>query len=218
MRQAELLDNMRQMSRYYYGALGTFFYDAYTFINREYFGGDLPVPLLTVGITSYGACIGWTKANTERHPIIKLHPSTLAPANDGTWGGARHGLPVAYDVILHELTHVSVEYLVGRGAGDTSHNCDGWISEINRLSPLIGLDGIDAGRTVAQRVPVDGEFTKTGKPLTRVAKVARGNVSQRLLGRWPHDLRGDDYWDLPMPFDLSDSPEAIIREAVRARR
>ena len=210
--QAELLATMRAVAKHYYGALGTFAYDCYEWVNREFYGGDLPVPLIIVALTGWGGCVGYTRSADMRQPVIKLHPSTIAPASRNAWGGIPAGVTYASEVLLHELVHVGVNYTRGWGAGDSSHNNDGWISEINRISPLIGLGQINAGRVVAKRVKEAGE--KRGK----VQKVPTGDLTQGDLAKWPHCLRSDDYYKTALPlFELRDPIEDIRREAALAQ-
>lgn len=189
-KQADLLLTMRTVAGHYYGALGVFAYDAYEFINQTYYGGDLPVPMIQIGITPWGGCLGVTRS-ADGQPRIGLHPSTIAPrsAGKGLFGydAGNFGIRFAYDVLLHELVHVAANYLYGVSDGDSSHNNSTWIAEINRLSPLIGLDGVQAEMTKVKRVPAPGE-TKTGKPATKPAKVNAGNTPLDHISRWPHPL------------------------------
>lgn len=222
--QSELLATMRAVSRHYYGPLGTFAYDAYDHVNRSYYGGDLPVPMIQIGVTGYGACLGNTRTNDNAQPIIRLHPSTIVPATarknekirPSLFGYPRSalGLMFAYEVLLHELVHVAVDYLVGRGRGDSSHNCEGWCSEVNRISPQIGISDATAMLTTVKRIPVEGSFTKTGKPETKTAKVTGGNLNLGTISRWPHAMREDEYYTKEdPPFVLSDSIEEIEHAA-----
>lgn len=229
--QSELLATMRAVARHYYGALGTFAYDAYEFINNTYYGGDLPVPMIQVGITGYGGCMGLTKPSNDDQPKIKLHPSTISPSASpsvtptqrSVFGYSQNQLGVvfAYETLLHELVHVAVCYKIGEGKGDSSHNNEGWISEVNRISPLIGLPNVDAQLTKVQRVEVPGELTKTGRPQTKPAKVTKGNVTLDHISRWPHPLRlsGDAnyYAKAALPFVPSDPIIDIKRAAARAQ-
>ena len=198
-KQADLLLTVRAVAEYYYGAVGTFVYDAYEFINARYYGGDLPVPMIQVGITPFGHCLGLTKSR-DGQPKIGLHPSAISPRSTDPlifgYSADSLGIRFAYDVLLHELVHVAANYLYGVTDGDSSHNNSTWIAEINRLSPLIGLDGVQAEMTKVKRVSIPGE-TKTGKPATKPAKVNAGNTPLDYISRWPHPLfiqRDPDYY------------------------
>jgi hypothetical protein len=80
------------------------------------------------------------------------------------------GPTFAFDVLLHESIHVA-QTSIHRGRwskGESSHNCESWIYEANRIAPLIGLNGVRAGRNRPKRVAVPGELTARGKPKTKV--------------------------------------------------
>lgn len=201
-KQAELLSIMRQVAQHYYGALGTFYYDAFEHVSRQHFGGDLPVPLLQVAMTPYGRCIGYTLPRETKQPVIRMHSNLIKQ-------GVLSELLAAYDVLLHECCHVAVHYLVGAGKGNTSHNCEGWLELINRLSPEIGLQGVNAQATKAKR---------EGK---RVYKATAGNMTQRELGAWPYSLRLKSdpgyYETAALPFALTLPVEQVLRDGAAIR-
>jgi hypothetical protein len=125
----------------YDGPKGVWAYDAFDAINEEYFSGGLPFPKIQWALTAHGRCLGLTKSSL-RPPTITLHPSILGGTEkDNPWGVVPSwlGRAFAHDVLLHEMIHISVNYVVGPGRGSSSHNCDGWIAEVNRLAPLLGL-------------------------------------------------------------------------------
>ena len=177
-KQADLLLTVRAVAGHYYGEVGTFVYDAYEFINAQYYGGDLPVPMIQIAITPFGRCLGVTQPR-DGQPKIGLHPSVISPRSPDVtiFGYSTDGLGIrfAYDVLLHELVHVAANYLYGVTDGDSAHNNSTWVAEINRLSPLIGLEGVQAEMTKVKRVAIPDEVTKKGKPATKPAKVNAGN-------------------------------------------
>jgi hypothetical protein len=86
--------------------------------------------------------------------------------------------------------HVHILCNLGSETGETSHNCDEWIAEVNRLAPLIGIPGVQAGRIKVKRVPVEGaEPNQRGKLPTAVARVAEGNMPLIALASFPHGVR-----------------------------
>jgi hypothetical protein len=64
-----------------------------------------------------------------------------------------------------------------------------WITEVNRLAPLLGFEDVRAGLNRTKRVPIPGLLTRRGKPKTRVARVDEGNVPLDVHSRFPHGLR-----------------------------
>jgi hypothetical protein len=174
----------------FYGERGRWAYEQFDRINRDYFGGALPTPLITFEITPHGKCLGQT-SSTDR-PHIRLHPSVFGGTEVATpWGTPAEWLGelFAADVLIHECMHVSVRFRLGGAKGPTSHNNPQWIGEVNRLAPLLGFSGIKAGRQVAKRFPVEGEVTKRGKPQTTVKKATDGNIPFKVVATFPHSLR-----------------------------
>src|SRR5262249_21231745 len=112
----------RLIARHVYrvGGLGDFAYAAFEYINVTFFDGRLPEPLILWDITNWGKCLGWTRSPTDGPPIIKLHPSIVAPS-DGKhrlrgstpWNIKHPGRCYAYHVLLHECVHAAVNYLHG---------------------------------------------------------------------------------------------------------
>lgn len=188
----------RKIAEHYYGARGLWVSDAFAWINETLFFGELPQPLIVIGLTAHGGCLGLTSATSKLPPVIMLHPSV--------WGGTEKPDPwnidpellgprYALDVLIHESIHVSVEYRLGGAHGESSHNNPEWISEINRIAPLIGLDGMQAAMSKPKRVK--------GK----VQRVCDGNISLDAASKFPREvrkLRGElaYYRDpSPLPFE-----------------
>jgi hypothetical protein len=184
-------DACKQIARVYWARRGVWGYEAFEFINATYFAGSLPWPLIQWALTAHGGCLGKTCARPDA-PVITLHPSLLGGTEkDDPWRiqPAWLGPCYAFDVLLHETMHVSVDCVIGRGGGDSSHNNPGWIAEVNRIAPLLGLDGVVAALCKPRRVPIEGRTTKTGKPATKVVRASDGNVPHCLIARFPYGVR-----------------------------
>ena len=178
----------------YYGDDAAWLYTAFEAINEQLFFGELPYPLIAIEITPHSSCLAWCSSSDTRPPRIAIHPTLFGVREQGKkapWGvpSAWLGKRFAFDVLLHECMHVSVHYRLGGYDGPSSHNNDAWISEVNRLAPLLGFFGVRAGRQVAKRCPVPGMSTKTGKSLTKVRKVDTGNVPYSATAMFPRALR-----------------------------
>jgi hypothetical protein len=189
----DLAEACKLIARHYSGPRGEFAYECFEHINVTLFGGELPWPLITWAITAHGRCLGKTWAGGSA-PVIVLHPSTLGGTEKtNPWGvdPAILGVCYAYDVLVHECTHVKVECLLGgwRGHGSTSHNNPLWVAEVNRLAPLLGLGNIQAGRSRLKRVPVDGQVTKTGKPATKVVRASETALPYSCVYTFPYGAR-----------------------------
>lgn len=201
----------RLIAGHVYRGMGDFAYQAFDDINRRYFAGCLPEPLLLWDITSHGHNLGWTRACKDGPPIIKLHPSVLAGTESAIpWQIAPEvqGVCLAYDLLLHECVHLSVDYLHGGWENLpgltqlwTSHNNPVWVDECNRIACLLGFNE----RTrmgYYKRVPVPGKFTKTGKSETKPKWTHGGRYNPEYF---PQGLRGrfDFYLLNRLPFDLN---------------
>jgi hypothetical protein len=182
---------------YKHGGLGEFAYCAFDYINATFFAGRLPEPLILWDITDYGACLGWTRSASDGPPIIKLHPSTVYPADSKRlpWGMPRGfiGFRYAYHVLIHESIHAAVNYLhggyeniPGRKKAWTSHNNPLWVSEVNRISILMGLPANYVMKR-NRRVPT-GEVDDKGRPVTKVKYVGDGPPFER----FPLDAPGSE--------------------------
>lgn len=174
-------------------SVGSRTYDEFDRINGAYFGGRLPTPLIVWALTPWGGCQGSTESDRSRPPLIVLHPALLGTGpKDNPWKVPRAwlGWRFAVDVLLHECIHVHINYVLGeRGKGTSSHDCEAWIAEVTRLAPLLGLPPIAPGLSRTKRVPVPGETTKTGKPLTRVVRVTEGNLPRSVVAGFPDAAR-----------------------------
>jgi len=111
------------IARECYGGLGVFAYQAFEYINATFFDDRLPWPLILWQITAHGKCLGFTKSRPEKSPVIALHPSLLGGTEkENPWNIDPEllGQCCAYETLLHECIHVSVNYLLGGSTGPTS--------------------------------------------------------------------------------------------------
>lgn len=188
------LATLAAAATHYFGEPGAWAYAAFADLRRRYFDARLPVPLIQWALTGHSRCIGTTGAGggplaTRRGPVVTLHPSLLGGRQKpDPWGIAPSllGFGYAYDVLLHELTHVNVHYVVdphGERSGATSHNADPWVEEVNRIAPLLGFGDARASRSKVRRVKgVDGA--------SRVVRgVEPGAVDFEDVAGFPHAFR-----------------------------
>ncbi len=178
-----------------HGRKGLWAYEAFDFINRTYFSNRLPWPHILWALTPHGGCIAWASTARDKSPppIITVHPSLLRGSEKQdpwaipeAWPGASY----AFDTLLHECVHVHIDYNLGGHDGRTSHDCDRWARQVNRLAPRLGFHGIQAGVTKTKRVPdYTAPRTVRGKVATRVVRVVAGNVPFVAVAGFPSSLR-----------------------------
>jgi hypothetical protein len=196
----------RLIAQMHDGERGVWSYQAFDYINATIFGGELPTPLILWELTPWGGCLGETMRSTP--PIVRLHPGLLGGSGDEPpWGISRTLLGRAYalDVLLHESIHVRVNSMGGWGGrGQSSHDNDLWVAEVNRIAPLLVLD-IHAGRSKTKRIPIDGPPCPKGKPPTKVVRWTDGTVPFDTVASLSNIVRRhlnlSECYRQPLPFD-----------------
>jgi hypothetical protein len=188
-------DSCRFVSEQVYGPKGLLAYHFFDFINVHYFNNRLPMPYIIWGLTAHGGCVAWasTVQDRSRPPIITLHPSLMeCGEKPNPWGLPSEWLGPAmmFDTLLHECIHVHIASNLGGTRGRSSHDCKRWVRQVNRIAPLLGFAGVDAGQTKLMRVPMLNAPRKTcGKLPTRVVRRTLGNVPFRTVAGFPRSLR-----------------------------
>lgn len=220
--QLEVTNALKLIAEHYHLENGVFAYQAFEHINATFFDGQLPAPLIQWALTPFGNCLGRAAVGGNKPEVVTLHPSILSPRGyskspRGPWSILRAylGMSYAYEVLLHECIHIAVSSLLGGydPERETSHNNPKWISEVKRIAPMLGLPDNVSG-TKSRRVPVPGEFTKTGKPKTKVVRgVDEGCLPFETVYRFPHAMREelgsmDFYRDKRPPWEIQRYPVA----------
>jgi hypothetical protein len=203
--------------------LGDFAYRAFEYINTTFFSDRLPEPLILWDLTTYGDCLGWTRSPEDGPPIIKLHPSLVAPSGRKK-GLGEHEIPwgiepgflgycYAFHVLLHETVHVAVNYLLGgidshpeRNKGWSSHQNPLWIAEINRVSEIMGVN-VTYDMKKYRRVPT-GQVNEKGRAITKLKYACDGPAPEN----FPHNLPGADdfYRKKELPFAWSKRARKVV--------
>src|SRR5262245_5712966 len=107
---------IRMVVGLYYGEKGLWIYEAFDHLNAEFFEGMLPQPLIVWALTPHGCSLGRVRLDRGRPPVLTLHPSLFGGTErPDPWGIPPQwlGPRFAFDVLLHELIHLSVEYRLG---------------------------------------------------------------------------------------------------------
>jgi hypothetical protein len=193
---AELARSCRQISSAIEGERGSFAYQAFDWINATLYRHSLPTPLILWGLNPHSHSLGFTRIGDELH-LIMLHPSLLGGTEKvDPWGIEPEwlGPTFALDVLIHESIHLSNLTRAGGFSGESSHNSPEWISELNRLSPLLGFPSFRAGANKLKRVAVEDEYGPSGKPKTKPKRVSQATLHGEmvpfdLVARFPHALR-----------------------------
>jgi hypothetical protein len=178
--QPEELAVLRRAARILWPRWGEWAHDEWKRLNETYFGNELKPCGILFGLTPHGRALAFFSPADR---TITLHPSLLDPKSASPWRlGEMLGERFCSDGLLHEMTHQGIHQRGGRQTGYSSHDCQEWVDEVNRISPLLGLDGRAA--LVRQR-RVRGTVKWVVEP---------GCLTREMLAEWPHSVRPEGYY------------------------
>lgn len=164
-----------------FGEVGAWAFDEWKKLNTSFFdGGNKPGEIIW-GSTLKGASLGYYSVDEN---LIYLHKALLRPrypTNDLKWGIRHLNKKVASDVLLHEMIHQRI-HQTGGWEGETSHNNERFVREVNRIAKLLGLD-------------VRAEVIKRKVILDKVTwNVEPGCLSLKELSNFPYSSRSYNYY------------------------
>lgn len=177
---ADKIDTLRAAAAIMWPRFGEWAYETWLSHNYAYFDGELETCGIIWGLTPHGKCMGRFSG------VITLH-SSLIESHGNPWGArAWLGEQWASDVLLHEMVHQAIHQRTGgNGAvlkSDSSHSNPHWAAEVDRISPLIGLDV--RAMAIRQR--------RINRTLTRTPDA--GYMTLKQLSEWPHSVRPQGYY------------------------
>ncbi len=129
----------RQAGVELYGEVGAWAFDEWERLNTSFFYGENKPGEIVWGATLEGNSLGYYLVAEN---LIFLHKNLLRPrypTNDLRWGIRHLNKKVASDVLLHEMIHQRI-HQTGGWEGETSHNNERFVGEVNRIAGLLGLD------------------------------------------------------------------------------
>lgn len=122
-----------------FGDVGAWAYDEWKHLNEMFFNGKNNVGAIVWGLTLQGDSLGYYSAAEN---LIYLHHHLLRPIYPTChlkWDAEHMNKELASDVLLHEMIHQRI-HQTGGWEGETSHNNERFVEEVNRISKLLGLD------------------------------------------------------------------------------
>lgn len=164
-----LQQSCRYVAKQFEGDVGTTLFDWYEAISQMFFDGSLPQAFLLTALTAYGRCIGLTKPDLQRLPIILIHPTLKTDK-------------ARFYTVLHEAIHVHVRYNLGvtSYSSKTSHSNQAWLDEVNRIAKILGYTDVEIGfNKVTRTKKADGGG---------ISRVNTGNVDYSCSYSFPHAL------------------------------
>lgn len=122
-----------------FGEVGAWAFDEWKRLNETYFNRKNIAGAIVWGSTPKGESLGYYSV-TEN--LIYLHKHLMRPVypTSGIKWGMRHlNKKFASDVLLHEMIHQTV-HQTGGWVGETSHNNERFVEEVDRIAKLLGMD------------------------------------------------------------------------------
>ena len=164
-----------------FGDVGAWAFDEWKILNDTFFNGENIPGAIIWGKTPQGKRMGYYHVAKNLIYLDKNLMRPIYPTNNLKWGIRHLNKRVASDVLLHEMIHQRVNQ-TGGWVGETSHNNERFVEEVNRIARLLGMD-IKA-KVIEQRRTWD-------KP---VWNVEPGYLTLRELSDFPYSSRTYNYY------------------------
>jgi hypothetical protein len=176
-----MFDEYKKAGVKLFGEIGDWAFEEWKMLNAAFFdGGNKPGEIIW-GATFEGGSLGYYAVAEN---LIYLHKTLLRPrypTNDLNWGIRHLNKKVASDVLLHEMIHQKI-HQTGGWEGETSHNNERFVEEVNRIAGILGL-GVKA-KVVKRNVVMD-KTTWRAEP---------GCLSLNELSNFPYSSRPYNYY------------------------
>jgi len=164
-----------------FGDFGAWIFDEWKMLNETFFGGENTAGEIIWGATPKDRSLGYY-SRTEN--LIVLHKNLLRPiypTDSLKLELHRINKRLVRDVLLHEMIHQRV-HQTGGWLGETSHNNDRFVEEVNRIAKLLG---INIRAKVIQSKIVQG---------TTVRIVEPGCLNLQELSNFPYSSRNRNFY------------------------
>ncbi len=122
-----------------FGEVGAWAFDEWKMLNQNFFYGENKPGAIIWGKTPQGKSLGYYHVSKNLIYLDKNLMRPIYPINDLNWGIQHLNKRIASDVLLHEMIHQRVNQ-TGGWEGETSHNNERFVDEVNRIAGLLGMD------------------------------------------------------------------------------
>ncbi len=132
-------DELKKEGIKLFGKVGAWAFDEWQILNTTFFDGKNKAGAIIWGSTLHDKSLGYFHLVEN---LIYLHKNLMRPVyptNDLKWGIHHLKKKVASDVLLHEMIHQRIRQ-TGRWVGETSHNNERFVEEVNRIAKLLGMN------------------------------------------------------------------------------
>lgn len=173
--------DLKKTGKKLFGDFGVWAFDEWKTLNETFFNGEMIPGEIIWGSTPNDRSLGYYIAAEN---LICLHKNLMRPIYPTSrlkWKFRHFNKRKAGDVLLHEMIHQRI-HQTGGWVGETSHNNERFVEEVNRIAKLLGMD-IKAG--VIQPGTAQG---KTSRP------VEHGCLTLGELIHFPYASRKANYY------------------------
>lgn len=164
-----------------FGEVGAWAFNEWKMLNDTFFNGENKPGAIIWGKTPQGKSLGYYHVSENLIYLDKNLMRPFYPTNDFKWGIRHLNKRIAGDVLLHEMIHQRVNQ-TGGWVGETSHNNERFVDEVNRIAKLLGMD-IKAKVIKQKRTP--------DKPIWHVEP---GYLTLKELSDFPYSSRSYNYY------------------------
>lgn len=164
-----------------YGDAGAWVYDEWKKLNATFFHGKNKIGEIIWGKAPQNRNMGYYLVDENLICLNKSLMRPIYPTGGLRWEIHRMNKKIASDVLLHEMIHQTV-HQSGGWVGETSHNNEKFVGEINRIAKLLGLN-IKA-RVLDEKI--------INNRIRRVDKT--GYLSYNELYDFPYSSRPNNYY------------------------
>ena len=122
-----------------FGEVGAWAYDEWENLNETFFNEENRPGPIVWGLTLQDRSLGYYSAAENLIYLNKNLLRPIYPTNRIQWDARHLNKKLASDVLLHEMIHQGI-HQAGGWEGETSHNNERFVEEVNRISKLLGLE------------------------------------------------------------------------------
>ena len=175
------LADLKRLGVQRFGEIGAWAYDEWKRLNDTFFHGENKPGTIIWGATPQGQSLGYYHVSENLIYLNKNLMRPVYPTREFDWGIRHLNKRVASDVLLHEMIHQRVNQ-TGGWVGETSHNNERFVEEVNRIAGLLGMD-IKA--KVIKQTPTPDKSIGHSEP---------GYLTLKELSDFPYSSRSYNYY------------------------
>jgi len=131
--------DLQKTGKKLFGDFGAWAFDEWKTLNEAFFNGEIIPGEIIWGSTPNDRSLGYYSATENLICLHKILMRPTYPTNDLKWRFRHFNKRKAGDVLLHEMIHQRI-HQTGGWVGETSHNNERFVEEVNRISKLLGMD------------------------------------------------------------------------------